>query len=100
MALFIFACSPQKKLQKTYIGKSITAAEAEFGKAKSVFEKANETQYIFEKEEFLKSAEISQHKLTLDPMVSPRAIKTSRYYITVVDGKISNVKLEEEYERR
>ena len=94
------ACSPQKKLQRTYIGEPLSAIEEELGKAKTVFEKENGTDYIFEKVEFLKSAEISQHKLTLDPMVSPQAKKTVQYYVTVVDGIITRIRIEEEYERR
>ena len=94
------ACSPQKKLQKSYIGKPLSVIEAEYGKAKTVFEKENGKEYIFEKVEYLKSTEISQHKLTLDPMVTPRAVKTSRYYVTVVNDKINKIKLEEEYERK
>lgn len=100
LVLFVFSCSSQKKLQKSYIGKPISAIEAELGKAKTVFEKENEKEYVFEKVEYLKSTEISQHKLTLDPMVTPRAIKTSRYYVTVVDEMITKVKIEEEYERK
>lgn len=99
VAVFILACSPQKKLQKTYIGLPISAMEKEFGQAKSVFEKSDGKEYIFEKVEYLKSTEISQHKLTLDPMVSPRVKKTKRYSVTVVDEIISKIKLDEEYER-
>ena len=94
------ACGPQKKLQRTYIGQPISVLEKEMGKAKTVFEKENSTDYIFEKVEFLKSAEISQHKLTLDPMVTPQARKTTQFYVTVVDGIITKIKIEEEYERR
>ena len=94
------ACGPQKKLQRNYVGQPVSAIEKEFGKAKTVFEKESSTDYIFEKMEYLKSAEISQHKLTLDPMVSPQARKTTQYYVTVVDGIITKIRIEEEYERR
>ncbi len=99
LALFIFACSPQKSFRKTYLGKPISEAEAELGKAKTVFEKGDGKEYIFEKVEHLKSTEISQHKLTLDPMITPQATKTSRYTLTVIDGRITKVKVEETYER-
>jgi len=99
IALVVFACSPQKKLSKTYIGEPISVLETKFGKAKTVFEKENGKDYIFEKVEYLKSTEINQHKLTLDPMISPKAKKTSRYYVTVIDGIIEKIKFEEEYER-
>ena len=94
------SCSPQKKLQRTYVGQPISILEKEFGKAKTVFEKENGKDYIFEKVEYLKSTEISQHKLTLDPMVTPQARKTTHYYVTVVDGIVEKIKIEEEYERK
>jgi hypothetical protein len=100
IALFVFSCSPQKRLQKTYVGRPISVVEKEFGKAKTVFEKENGKEYIFEKVEYLKSTEISQHKLTLDPMVTPQAIKTIKYFVTVVDGTITKINTEEEYERK
>lgn len=98
--VFLFSCSSQKKLTKTYVGQPITIMETKFGKAKTVFEKKDGKEYIFEKVENLKSTEISQHKLTLDPMVTPQAVKISRYFAIVVDGVISEIKLEEIYERR
>jgi len=97
--VLFFSCSPQKKISRTYIGQPLSTMEAKFGKAKTVFDKKEGKEYIFEKVEYLKSTEISQHKLTLDPMVTPKATKTSRYYVTVIDGIISTVKLEEEYQR-
>jgi len=73
--------------------------EKQFGKAKTVFEKSKEKEYIFEKVEFLKSTEIGQHKMTLDPMITPQVTKTSKYHVTVVDGIITKVDMEEEYKR-
>ena len=60
---------------------------------------SSEEQRLFEKIEMLKSTEISQHKLTLDPMVTPKVKKTSHYTVTVVDGVITKIELEEQYER-
>lgn len=100
VALFVFSCSPQKKIQKTYVGKPISELEAEFGRAKAVFDKENGKEYVFEKVEYLKSTEISQHKLTLDPIVTPPVKKISQYYVMVVDGIVSKIKFEEDYERR
>lgn len=100
LVVFAISCSPQRKLQKTYLGQPISALESEFGRATTVFDKENGKEYIFENVEYLKSTEISQHKLTLDPMVSPKVKKTSRYYVLVVDGIISKIKFEEEYDRR
>ncbi len=95
----LVSCGSQHKLQKTYIGKPLSAMEAEFGSATTVFNKESGDIYIFEKVEKLKSTEISQHKLTLDPMVTPQVTKKSRYTVTVVDEVITKVELEEEYER-
>jgi hypothetical protein len=99
--LFIIAmsCSPQRALQKAYIGKPQSALDKKFGKPKTVLENENEKVYIYEVVEELKSTEISQAKLTLDPMISPMVEKTERYYFTVKAEKIVKVKLEVEYER-
>lgn len=95
----LVSCGSQRMVQKTYIGKPLSAMESEFGKPITVFSKESGDIYIFEKVEFLKSTEISQHKLTLDPMVTPQVKKTSRYTVTVVDELIKTVELEEEYDR-
>ena len=93
------ACSQQKKLTRTYTGKPISVLEEEFGKPKTIFDRGDEKVYVFEKTEELRSTEISQAKLTLDPMVSPMVKKTERFYFTVKDGIIVKSKLELEYER-
>lgn len=102
LILIIFisiSCSIQKHLQKSYVGKSLSVLSEDFGNPKTILDRGDEKIYIFEKITELKSTEISQHKLTLDPMVSPRAKKTELFYFTVKDGKIIEAKLEEEYER-
>ncbi len=100
LILLAFSCGPQRKLHKTYIGQPVETMEAKYGKAKSTLEKGGETLYIYEKIENLESTEISQHKLTLDPMITPQVKKTERYYVTVKDGIITNIKLENEYQRK
>uniref|UniRef100_UPI003216D2D1 hypothetical protein n=1 Tax=uncultured Draconibacterium sp. TaxID=1573823 RepID=UPI003216D2D1 len=99
IALVVFACSPQKKLQKTYVGQPVSVMEKEFGKATTVFDRTEGQEYIFEKVEFLKSTEISQHKITLDPIITPKVKKTIRYSTLVVDGIISKITVDELYER-
>ncbi len=54
---------------------------------------------VYEIVKDLNSTEIQQGKLTLDPMISPMVQKTERYYFTVKDSVITNVKIEEEYKR-
>ena len=93
------SCSSQRKLQKAYIGKPQSVLSEKFGKPKTVLEQGDEKVYVYEIVTELKSTEISQAKLTLDPMVSPSVEKTERYYFTVKDEKIVKVKLEEEYQR-
>ncbi|WP_346859270.1 hypothetical protein [uncultured Draconibacterium sp.] len=99
IAVLFFACSTQRKIQKTYIGQPVSVMEKKFGEAKILFKKSAEEEYIFEKKEYLKSTEISQHKLTLDPMITPQVTKISMYHVTVVDGIITKIEIEEEYER-
>jgi hypothetical protein len=99
--LFIVAisCSSQRSLQKTYIGKPQSVLSEKFGKPTTVLDLENEKVYVYEIIEELKSAEINQAKLTLDPMISPKVEKTERYYFTVNEEKIVKVKMEVEYER-
>ncbi len=97
--VILVSCSSQRNLQKTYVGKPLSSLESELGKPQTVFNKESGDIYIFEKVEMLESTEISQHKLALDPMVTPKVKKTSRYTVTVVDGTIKDVELEEQYER-
>ena len=99
LIIISFSCGTQKKLQKSYVGKSSSVLSKEYGNPKTILDNGDEKVYIFEKVTQLKSTEISQGKLTLDPMVSPMVQKTELYYFTVKDGKIIEVKLEEEYER-
>jgi hypothetical protein len=93
------SCSSQRSLQKAYLGKPQSILTEKFGKPKTILEQGDEKVYVYEIVNELKSTEISQAKLTLDPMVSPNVQKTERYYFTVKDEKIVKAKLEEEYER-
>jgi hypothetical protein len=97
--LIVISCGSQNKLTKSYQGKPVSVLAEQFGKPKTVFDQGEEKVYIYEETEELRSTEIAQGKLTLDPMVSPMVKKTKRMYFTVKDGKIIKVKLEEEYER-
>jgi len=54
---------------------------------------------VYEIVKELRSTEIMQAKLTLDPIYSPKVDKTERYYFTVKQGIITKTKLEEVYER-
>lgn len=93
------ACSQQKKLHKKYVGKPETVLIQKFGNPKTIFDRQTGKIYVFEKDTVLRSTEISQAKLTLDPIISPSVKKTQRMYFTVKEGKITDVKLEEEYIR-
>ncbi|NOR76018.1 MAG: hypothetical protein GQ525_12790 [Draconibacterium sp.] len=99
MVFFLFSCGPQKKLQKSYVGQPSFVLIENFGNPKVILEREDEKVYVFEKISLLKSTEISQGKLTLDPMVSPMVQKTEFFYFTIKDGKIIEVKVEKEYER-
>jgi hypothetical protein len=93
------ACGTQKQLNKSFNGKYITEAEQQFGRPVTVIERQADTVYVFERKEELSSTEISQGKMTLDPMVTPRVHKTERFYFTVRKGIIRESRFEEEYER-
>jgi len=101
--LFLFvilaSCSAQRSLQKAYVGKPVSILSEKLGYPKAILDRENEKVYVYEIVKELKSTEISQAKLTLDPMISPGVDKTERYYFTVKDEKIVKVKVEEEYQR-
>jgi len=100
LVVFIFfSCGTQKKLQRSYVGKSSSVLSEDYGRPKTILDRGDDRVYIFEKITQLKSTEIAQGKLTLDPMVSPMVQKTELFYFTVKDGKIIEAKVEEEYER-
>ena len=100
LVVFIFfSCGTQKKLQRSYVGKSPLVLSEDYGNPKTILDRGDKRIYIFEKITQLKSTEIAQGKLTLDPMVSPMVQKTELFYFTVKDGKIIEAKVEEEYER-
>ncbi len=99
LLLIAVGCSSQRNLQRTYIGKPQAELESKFGYPKTILDQGAEKVYVYEIIKNLKSTEIGQGKLTLDPIMSPMVQKTERYYFTVKDGKIIDVKLEEEYER-
>lgn len=99
IVVLIVSCSGQKKLTKIYYGKSIAELSEEFGRAKTILENENGKIYIFEKVAKLRSTEINQAKLTLDPIITPSVNKIERFYFTVQEGIIIKVKKEKEYER-
>ncbi len=99
LLLFFISCGTQRQLSKFYVGKTVAELNEKFGNPKTVLDQGDEKIYVFEQIKELKSTEISQGKLTLDPIVSPITQKTERYYFNVKDGKVVRAKMEEEYER-
>lgn len=97
--LTLFACGNQQQLQRQFKGQPLTFLKETFGEPKTVLQQGNETVYMFEKLKKLESTEISQGKLTLDEIVTPKVNKTERYYFTVRDSIVVDTKYEEEYER-
>ena len=81
------------------MGESINVANNKFGPPVTIVENKDEKIYVFEINKKLENTEISQGKLTLDPIITPQVKKTERYYFTVVDSTIVKAKYEEEYER-
>lgn len=99
VALVALSCSQQRVLKKTYVGKPVDVLSAKYGNPKVVLDQKDAKVYVYEIVKDLKSTEISQAKLTLDPVVSPMVQKTERYYFTIKEGKIVNARIEEEYDR-
>ncbi len=99
VTLVALSCSQQRVLKKTYVGKPVDVLSAKYGNPKVVLDQKDAKVYVYEIVKDLKSTEISQAKLTLDPVVSPMVQKTERYYFTIKEGKIVNARIEEEYDR-
>lgn len=99
MLLFIFSCSSHKQLSKNFEGKTVAFLETEFGKAKTILDSDEGKIYVFEIVKKLSSTEVSQGKITLDPIITPKVNKTERYFFTVKEGKVIRTKYEEEYKR-
>ncbi|MFW5823195.1 MAG: hypothetical protein ACOCU7_07370 [Tangfeifania sp.] len=97
--LGLVSCGTQRQLKKSFTGKPATVLEPQFGKPKTITETAGDSVYIFEQTEELRSTEIGQGRLALDPIVTPKVKKTERFYFTVKNGRIINSRFEEEYER-
>lgn len=99
IAFFIISCGPARQLQKTYVGKPVAELQKVFGYPVTVLDRENGQVYVFEKTEKLESTKIDQGQLSLDPIVTPQVIKTRRYYFNVSEGKVTDLKVEDEYER-
>ena len=95
----LFACSTQHRLQKSYAGKPVSALNNEFGYPEIILVNSGDSVYVFKKSEELKSTEINQGRLALDPIVTPSVVKTEHYYFTIKNGMISTVRTDTEYVR-
>jgi hypothetical protein len=95
----LVSCGTQQQLKKNFTGKPLSVLEPRFGQPVTIIETAGDSVYIFEKTEELRSTEINQGRLALDPIVTPKVNKTERFYFTVKNGLIIKAKYEEEYER-
>ena len=97
VVVFIAACGTQRKINRQYINKPLTDLQEEFGEPKTVIESADGYVFIYETEKKLESTEISQGKLTRDPIITPKAVKTTRYYFVVKNDTVISSRFEEEY---
>ena len=99
LLFFVSGCNSYHKLQHTYVGNPQEMLESKFGYPKIILEQGDEKVYVYEIIKDLKSTEINQGRLSLDPIISPMVQKTERYYFYVKDSIITDVKLDEEYDR-
>jgi hypothetical protein len=97
--LFLSSCGTQNQLKKAWMSQPEAKLRESFGTPSSVIDRESDKIFIFEKKEELRSTEISQGRLTLDPIISPKAFKTERYIFIIRDGIIIKTNFEEEYER-
>lgn len=93
------SCGTQQRINRSYKGIPVAILQEDLGIPSKIFVNQNDSVFVYEKTEELRSTEISQGKLTLDPIFTPSVIKTSRIYFTIKNGIVTNVRSEEEYER-
>jgi hypothetical protein len=96
---FAVACGSQRQLNKSFNGRPVALAEQHFGRPVSIIKQQADSLYVFERKEELHSTEISQGRMSLDPIVTPQVHKTQRFYFTVRNGRIVESRFEEEYKR-
>ena len=99
LLVLLVSCSAQRQLQNTFVGKDLKFLQENFGQPKTVLKLADEEVYIFETLTELKSTEVSQGRLSLDPIISPKVTKTEIYSFTLKNGVVVKSSLEEKYER-
>lgn len=99
IVFIVISCTSARQVHKLYLGKPLPEIEAKLGAPVTIIEKNDSKIYVFEELKELKSTEISQGKLTLDPIVTPPVKKTRRYFLTVKDNIVVKTRLEEEYNR-
>src|SRR5690606_36228367 len=96
----LITCGNQYQLSRSYIGKSVTVLNDDFGKPVHVRQNNNDSVLTFERTQTLRSTEISQGKTSLDPIYTPSVVKTTLFHFTVQNGIITGIRSEEDYERK
>ena len=96
----IISCSMNASLRKSFTGKNPASLEKHFGKPTTVIPRGDDTLLIFIRKNALESTEISQGRLTLDPIRTPEVNKSERFIFTVSSGKIIDTKYEKVYEKK
>ena len=97
--LLLSSCGTQNQLKKTWMNQPELKLREAFGSPTTIIDRNSEKVFIFEKTEELESTEINQGKLTLDPVITPKVLKTERYIFTISEGIIIRTNFEENYER-
>lgn len=99
LLVVLVSCSGQRQLQKSFNGRDLSFLKAQFGEPKTVLDTDEGVVYIFEMIKELESTEVSQGKLALDPIITPRVKKTETYFFTFKNNEVIKSRVEERYER-
>ena len=97
--ILLCSCGTQNQLKKTWMSQPETKLQESFGSPTTVIDREKDKIFIYETQEKLRSTEISQGKLTLDPIITPKVMKTERYTFTIRDGIITQTNFGEKYEK-
>ena len=93
------ACAGLSSLKK-FKGSGIETFKREFGEPTRIVPLPGREMYIYEVKTELGSTEINKGQGTLDPMITPAAVKTERTIFIVIDGIVKDIQKEVEYTRK
>jgi hypothetical protein len=99
LILICVSCGKLYELRK-YEGQPVEVLEKNLGKPTTIIPTSEGQLYVYNQTEELQGMEISKGQGTLDPMLTPAALKKEKLLFKVIKGVVVEVTREVEYERK